>query len=125
MARWSNEINHLDRGFYIGGKRMFKIYGSTMCPDCEACKQNFDRYGVEYEFLDITASLKNLKEFLILRDQEAVFNHLKAIHDIGLPALVREDGSVFTDWESYLQEMGKEVIWENTGHACSLDHRGC
>ncbi len=108
----------------IGGT-MFKIYGSEMCPDCVACKENFDYYGVKYEFLDINTSLKTLKEFLILRDKEAVFDHLKAIHDIGLPALVREDGTVFTDWEAYLQEMGKEVIWSHRSESCSLDHKGC
>lgn len=104
---------------------MLKVYGSKMCPDCAACKYNFDNDGIAYEFLDITESLRNLKEFLILRDSEPVFDHLKAIDDIGIPACVEEDGTVFTDWEGYLKDQGKEVIDVNAGQACSLDHKGC
>ena len=104
---------------------MLKIYGSTMCPDCRACKANFDACGIEYEFLDVCASLNHLRDFLILRDTEPVFDRLKKINDIGLPGIVKEDGTVFTDWETYLKEKGFEVTYEEAGQACSLDHKGC
>ncbi len=105
---------------------MFKIYGSPMCPDCVACKENFDRYGVAYEFIDINASLRSLKEFLKHRDTNPVFDHCKEINDIGLPALMREDGSIFLDWEGYLREQGKDVIYpQASGEACSIDGKGC
>lgn len=105
---------------------MFKIYGSEMCPDCVACKKNFDHYGVEYVFIDINKNLKNLHDFLILRDTLPVFNHCKEIHDIGLPALVKEDGTVFLSWEKYLEENGHKVLdFSNENKACSLDHKGC
>ena len=105
---------------------MLKIYGSKMCPDCVACKANFDYYHIDYEFIDINKDLRNLKEFLILRDTLPVFDRLKKIHDIGLPAIVKEDGSVFTDWESYLEEQDKEIINVNPKKlACSIDHKGC
>ena len=42
---------------------MFKVYGSEMCPDCNNCKKNFDTYEVPYTFIDINASLGNLKQF--------------------------------------------------------------
>ena len=89
---------------------MLKIYGSKMCPDCVACKANFDYYHIDYEFIDINKDLRNLKEFLILRDTLPVFDRLKKIHDIGLPAIMKEDGSVFTDWESYLEERKKMEV---------------
>lgn len=104
---------------------MLKIYGSEMCSDCRECKKNFDLYGVEYQFIDINESLKNLKIFLDMRDHEPVFDRLKAIGDIGLPAIVREDGEVFTDWESYLKEKGHEPVYEDTAASCSLDRKGC
>jgi len=96
-----------------------------MCPDCMGCKTNFDAYGVEYEFKDINASLKDLKQFLIYRDTEKVFEKWKAIHDIGIPCIVSDDGTVFTDWEGYLKERGMEPIELDSGEACSLDHKGC
>lgn len=104
---------------------MLKIYGSEMCPDCVACKKNFDIYDVEYEFLDINASLRNLKVFLDYRDHNPVFDRLKAIGDIGLPAIVKEDGEVFTDWETYLIQMGKQPVYEGGNEACSIDRKGC
>lgn len=103
---------------------MLKIYGSKMCPDCQACKTNFDYYGIDYEFIDINKELKNLKEFLILRDSNPIFDRLKKIHDIGLPAIVKENGEVFTDWETYLSQQGKDIIETNLP-SCSLDHKGC
>ncbi|MBR1478662.1 MAG: glutaredoxin [Lachnospiraceae bacterium] len=104
---------------------MLKIYGSKMCPDCRECKRNFDINKIEYEFLDVTESLKHLRDFLILRDSNPVFDRLKAIHDIGLPGIVKEDGEVFTDWESYLKEKGLPIVYEEQGQACSIDHKGC
>ena len=105
---------------------MLVIYGSKMCPACVACKANFDAYGVAYTFLDINESLKVLSDFLILRDSLSVFDHCREIHDIGLPALKKEDGTVFLDWEGYLRELGHEPFEVSAeGTHCSLDRKGC
>lgn len=105
---------------------MFRIYGSQMCPDCTACKLNFDTYGIGYEFIDINEKLSNLKEFLSYRDKDPVFDPCKENGSIGLPALVREDGSVFLDWEGYLQEKGYMILSEDMPkESCSLDRKGC
>ena len=108
---------------------MIKVFGSKMCPDCRNCELNFKTYGIEYEYLDINESLRNLKTFLIYRDTEPVFDHLKAINDIGIPACVDEKGKVFTDWEGYVRGLGHEVIEAEPGalgQACSLSNRkGC
>ncbi len=104
---------------------MLKIYASPMCPDCRECKENFDANGIEYTMIDINESLRNLKEFLALRDSRSVFNHCKEVGDIGLPALVREDGTVFLDWEGYLTENGLPIVYKERGPVCSLDGKGC
>ena len=104
---------------------MLKIYGSPMCPDCRECKENFDANGVEYTMIDINESLRNLKEFLALRDSLPVFDHCKEIGDIGLPALVREDGTVFLDWQGYLIENDLPIVYKESGPVCSLDGKGC
>ncbi len=104
---------------------MIRIYGSPMCPDCRDCKKNFDRFGIEYEFLDINKDLHTLRDFLILRDTDPVFDRLKKIHDIGLPACVLEDGTVFTDWETYLKDKGFTPVLEETAPSCSITGKGC
>jgi glutaredoxin-related protein len=104
---------------------MLTVYGTDLCPDCRACKTNFDAYGIEYNYLSINEKLRYLKDFLILRDSEPVFDHLKAIHDIGIPAIVLEDGKVITDWEGYVESLGHKVLPEGGTDACCTDHKGC
>ena len=41
-----------------------KFYGSHLCPDCEAAQAVLDREKIPYEYVDITGSMANLKEFL-------------------------------------------------------------
>ena len=78
---------------------MLKIYGSMLCPDCVACRADLDQAGIEYEYLDFADNLLYLKEFLAIRDSSPLFASLKAEGKIGIPCLVREDGSVSLSWE--------------------------
>lgn len=81
---------------------MLKIYGSMLCPDCVQCREDLDRAGVAYEYLDFADSLKNLKEFLQIRDESALFDELKRDGRIGIPCIVREDGEILLDWEELM-----------------------
>ena len=81
---------------------MLKIYGSMLCKDCVQCREDLDRDGVEYDFLEFQDELKNLKEFLSLRDSLAIFNVVKENGGIGIPCIVNADGNVSLDWEQYL-----------------------
>lgn len=103
---------------------MLKIYGSKNCPDCINAKANFDYYKIEYEFIEVLDSLKNLKEFLHYRDNyPKVFDRLIKIGDIGLPCIIDND-NVFTDWETYLKNKGLEVI-NVTNASCSVGSKNC
>ena len=91
---------------------MLKFYGSHLCPYCREGRANFDAHGIAYEYFDINESLKNLAKFLEMRDTLPVFAALRAEGDIiALPAIVKEDGTVFADWEAYLQELGLDVVY--------------
>lgn len=105
---------------------MVKIYGSKMCPDCIRCMLNMDANGLEYEYVDINADLKNLKQFLIYRDTLPIFNHCKEIYDIGVPALVLDDGTVTLKWPDYIRNCGGDPsVYTDDGNACSTDGSGC
>lgn len=80
---------------------MLKIYGSMLCPDCVACTQELDKAGVEYEYLDFGESLLHLKEFLKLRELPD-FDEARKNGSIGIPCILREDGSVTLDWNEYV-----------------------
>ena len=81
---------------------MIKIYGSMMCPDCVACRKDLDEAGIAYEYLDFAEDLRNLKAFLALRDQETVFEQVRAEGKIGIPCILREDGTVTLQWSEYV-----------------------
>lgn len=81
---------------------MLKIYGSMMCPDCVQCREDLDQAGVAYEYLDFAENLMNLKEFLKIRDENSLYAEVKATGKIGIPCIVREDGSITLDWQEYL-----------------------
>lgn len=80
---------------------MIKIYGTMLCPDCVACRKDLDVAGTAYEYLDFSEDLKNLKEFLKIRDGNPMFDDLRAEGKIGIPCILREDGSITLDWEEY------------------------
>lgn len=73
------------------------IYGSKQCPDTMACRAELDARGTGYEFRDI-GDLPTLKEFLHLRDTEAVFAPVRAAGGIGIPLLIADDGSLSFEW---------------------------
>ena len=84
---------------------MLKIYGSQLCKDCVDCLEALDHSGVAYEFLDFSENLRNLKEFLALRDQSPMFAQVKKEGKIGIPCLVGEDGALSLTWEDIGTDM--------------------
>ena len=79
---------------------MLKIYGSRMCKDCVACLEAFDKAGIGYEYKDFADALVNLKEFLSIREGNPMFDEIRAAGGIGIPCILRADGSMTLDWES-------------------------
>ena len=81
---------------------MIKIYGSMLCPDCVQCREDLDKAGVSYEYLDFSENLRHLKEFLAIREGCQLFDDVRKNGSIGIPCIVREDGSVTLDWEEFM-----------------------
>ena len=75
------------------------IYGTMQCPDCVQCCKDLDAAGVSYTFLEFSDNLKNLKDFLKIRDSAPIFISVKQEGKIGIPCIVRDDGSVTLDWK--------------------------
>ena len=73
------------------------IYGSKQCPDTVECLAALDARGVAYDFRDI-GNLPILKEFLGYRDSEAAFDPVKAVGGIGIPLIIKDDGTMAFDW---------------------------
>lgn len=85
---------------------MIKVLGAKDCPDCIELKKNFDFFKIDYEFVDIQASVKNLKEFMQLRDTDSFYDKARLKGLIGIPTLIFENGEKSFYWKKYLEELG-------------------
>lgn len=71
-----------------------KYYGTPLCPDCVEADKVIKEKDIECEYICITESTANLKEFLALRDMREEFDEIKKAGGIGIPCFVKEDGSI-------------------------------
>ena len=70
------------------------LYFSDLCPDTPPFVAALAARNMGYEAVNITASMKNLKRFLALRDSHAAFDARKAQGAIGIPVLQLADDSL-------------------------------
>ncbi len=100
---------------------MIKIFGMPSCPSCEYVKRQVEG-NPEFEVIDIGKHVRNLKQFLALRDNNSAFDEAKKVGDAGIPCFVLEDGSVTLS----PKDVGLEPMpEENAGTACRIDGSGC
>ena len=67
------------------------------CPYCDYIYEQIKGREDEFEYINTGENIRNLGTFIRLRDNEPVFDHLKAVGDVGVPAFVFEDGRVSVD----------------------------
>ena len=91
------------------------------CPDCVYVEKQV-RGDAQYEFIDIGSQVKNLKDFLRLRDNYPVFDVIKKVGSVGIPCFVLEDGTVTLKPED--AGLHSHPRYE-AGASCSLDSNGC
>ena len=80
---------------------MIKMYVMHTCPDCEWVEKQVEG-NPDFEVIDIGSHVRNLKQFLDLRDSNPAFDEAKKIGDVGL-----------------------EPRPDNYGASCRIDGSGC
>ncbi len=88
------------------------------CPDCSEVKERLSG-NPDFEIIDIGEHVRNLKEFIRLRDSSPAFDSVKAAGSIGIPCFVEEDGRISFDTEEFIHE------GYSSGASCSIDGKGC
>ena len=97
---------------------MTKVYIMSTCPDCQLVKEKLSG-NPDFQLIDIGEHVRNLKEFLRLRDSSPAFSTIKANGSIGIPCFLTEEGRISLDAEECLTEDCP------AGAACSVDGKGC
>lgn len=100
---------------------MIKMFVMKTCPYCEYVERQVEE-NPQFEVIDISEHVRNLKRFLDLRDNHPAFDEAKKIGDIGVPCYVLGDGTVtLSSKDAGLEPMPDE----NIGASCSIDGSGC
>lgn len=100
---------------------MIKVYVMESCPDCVEVKRRYSN-DPGFELVDIGKQVRNLKEFLVLRDTHPAFVKVRESGNIGIPCFVKEDGTVIISLKKF-DDSFVPVYAE--GAACNLDGTGC
>ena len=100
---------------------MIKMFVMKTCPYCEYVEKQIEGNPL-FEVIDIGKHVRNLKQFLDLRDNNPAFDEAKKIGDVGVPCYVLEDGTVTLS----SKDAGLEPMPDDSeGASCSIDGSGC
>ena len=97
---------------------MIKVYVMKSCPDCASVKEQAAG-DPRFDLIDIGEHVRNLKQFMALRDASPAFDSIRRSGSIGIPCFVFEDGTVSFAPEDAGLAAGAE------GAVCSIDGKGC
>lgn len=99
------------------------------CPDCTAVKAQAEGDG-RFLVIDIGKHVRNLKQFLAIRDTHPAFDDIRGKGSIGIPCFVMEDGNVHFSAEDAGISFAEATAAPTDGNTpdgatCSLDGTGC
>ena len=98
---------------------MIIIYGMKICPYCDYIKPQIEGKEDEFRYIDIGEHIRNMREFMDIRDNRPEFDHSKEIGDVGIPCFVFENGRISLD----PADVGL-VEYSGESAACSIeDHK--
>ena len=83
---------------------MMKFYGTMVCKECVEARERLNEAGVLFDYVDISVSVGNMKEFLHLRDSRKEFDAVKKAGAIGVPCFLKDDGSIALGAAALLKE---------------------
>lgn len=87
-----------------------KVYGTEICIDCRNYKAIQKKWGFEAEYVEITQDTGKLKEFLKIRDHDALYASLRENGGIGVPLFVNEDGRKTFDIDEAFSWIGEPPV---------------
>lgn len=87
-----------------------KVYGAQICIDCRNYRAIQKARGFEAEYVEIIENTTNLKEFLAIRDNDPLFDAVRANGGIGIPLFVKEDGTKTLDINEALGWIGQPPV---------------
>ena len=110
---------------------MIIAYVMQSCPDCTLVKNEAPNYA-NLKIIDIGEHVRNLKQFLLLRDTHQAFANIRQSGKVGIPCFVLEDESIFFSYDEVKELLvtsstatESNFIISTEGESCSIDGTGC
>ena len=69
------------------------VYGSHLCPDTLYAINVLKEKGFDVSFKNLSAALADLKAFLAVRENDPMYDAVRAAGGVGIPLFELEDGS--------------------------------
>lgn len=82
-----------------------KVIGSHLCPDTLYALCKLTEKHAEVDFKNMSASLPDLKEYLAVREQNAMYSEVRQNGGIGIPYFELEDGTQTLDLGVVLKKL--------------------
>ncbi len=73
------------------------VYGSNLCPNTVEAIKVLKEKNINFEYRDFDKDIKALKEFVSIRDENSIFDSVKAEKRIGIPCFVLSNDYVTLD----------------------------
>ena len=71
-------------------------------------KEALSQKNVAFDFIDITASMMNLKKFLRVRDTSEVHEMARQKHSVGVPCIMTDQGIYIAETPEDVDELLRE-----------------
>lgn len=79
------------------------IVGSHLCPDTLAALNKLSAIGADIDFRDILSCHADLKEYLKLRDSNALYEGIRGTERLGIPCFILENNELTMDINKVLE----------------------
>lgn len=79
------------------------IIGSHLCPDTLAALNKLSAVGAEIDYKDILSCHADLKEYLKLRDTNALYEEIRGTERLGIPCFILENNELTMDINKALE----------------------
>ena len=83
------------------------VFGSQHWPGCAPVKEFLSEKDIEHIYIDITASMLNLKKFLKQRDNRPECDEIRKSGRVGLPCVMINKGEKFIFDQTEIEEYFK------------------
>lgn len=80
------------------------VYGSHLCPDTLYALNKLVEKNLAFQYLDISASIADLKAFLKIRDSAEEYRRIREENGLGVPCFQLDDGNITLDLNAALSK---------------------